>query len=197
MGSFRTSQNSSPVSTWGAKLKAQCRDNEFSFRRHRRPSARRGLHQFRYLYRRKIREGVAHGIRKNDPVAMVHGTDVGLVTLAFARFGSNQRFARPREHLGRIVLVGARALGGTFQVGVIKYPGPLSIHPVALYVQITPVDEPQAGAERRDSAPAHGRCLCPAFKLIPSAIIARLQPHHLSSLSVKTTRTAFARHSNW
>jgi hypothetical protein len=47
-----------------------------------------------------------------------------------------------------------------FLAGINKHSGPLSIQPAAFYVQITPVDELRAGAERRDSAPAHTGGAC-------------------------------------
>jgi hypothetical protein len=65
------------------------------------------------------------------------------------------------------VLRFARSNNKAFLVGINKHSGPLSIHPAALYAQITPVDEPRAGAERRDSAPAHTGGACAQLSSLP------------------------------
>src|SRR5690348_18499178 len=67
------------------------------------------LHQRSYLYRRESGEGVGYCIRQNDLIAMTNctaGIDyIGYVALALGRLGANQRPARTRKNLGRIVLV--------------------------------------------------------------------------------------------
>src|ERR1043166_6284256 len=64
------------------------------------PLARNRPHQGRYLDRREIGNRIGYRIGQDDLVAMTHGAagvdDVGHITLAFCRLGTNQRFARTR-----------------------------------------------------------------------------------------------------
>ena len=82
--------------------------------------------------------------------------------------GSRRRACAGSKTADRLSLSRLRAFQRqTFQVGTNKHSGPLSIHPAALYVQVTPADELHAGAERRDSAPAHTGGACAQLSSLP------------------------------